>query len=126
MRELSFTPDSIDIKTIQFIIFTPFDEFYYSYAINNLDSQHLIDKNEITFFMEKIDKKVLAKISFLSKRFLPFMYVVANEELLELEESLDEEALSLLLKPRFDLDEVEENSKISLYDKVKKGFMSIF
>ncbi len=135
MNNNSFNFENLDISSIQFIIFTPFDEFYYIYSINSLDSQHLIERDNIYEMVRYFDKEKSNRTTYLSRRFLPFMYIVETKELLELEESPTEEDLKkhLRLNPN-KINELEEKEKNtislsthgSLYKKVLNGFSELF
>ncbi len=120
--------DKLDISTIQYIIFRPFDEFYYVYSINSLDSEHLIEKNDIYNMMRHFNKETLSQIMFLTRRFFPFIYVVETKELLELEESLDESEISKYIREKQTIveNEVEPLTTASLFKKVSAGFKTIF
>lgn len=82
-KNISFS--NIDKNTINFIVFIPFNEFYYVYSINNLDSQHLIEKESIFSLLKQFNNIDYNKIEYYTQRFFSFVYLPSNNSLLEME-----------------------------------------
>lgn len=82
-KNISFS--NIDKNTINFIVFIPFNEFYYVYSINNLDSQHLIEKESISSLLKQFNNIDYNKIEYYTQRFFSFVYLPSNNSLLEME-----------------------------------------
>lgn len=114
-------------STVEFVVFLPFDEEYYSYSINNIQNQHLVSRDDLLNLIVVKNKLLLSKIQFLTRRFLSFIYVANPEEILELESSAteDEVLLSTIenLKIKY---ESKEEENLSMFDIIKNKFNSIF
>lgn len=82
-KNISFS--NIDKNTVNFIVFIPFNEFYYVYSINNLDSQHLIEKESIFSLLKQFNNIDYNKIEYYTQRFFSFVYLPSNNSLLEME-----------------------------------------
>jgi hypothetical protein len=121
--------ENLDIATIQFIIFYPFDEFYYAYSINNLDSSHLIERQEVDTLLQHINFEILGQVRKLTQEFSSFVYFTEDKHLLELEQiPTDEDIVEMIKEKQHNqvYAQQDEVSKVSLFDKIKKGFDSLF
>lgn len=115
----------LDINVVQYIVYIPFDETYYTYSINSLDSQHLIDRNNVLDMIRHFSTESLSRASYLSHRFLPFIYVVNSKEILELEKSIEEEDIKQLIFDSSNLDDESTTNSLVITD-IKNKFNNIF
>lgn len=122
----------IDVSAIKFIMLKPFNERYYSYSINSLDSQHLIEREMIHELFKKFDTKKDLKIIQLTKRFFSFIYVVETKEIIELQnETISEQDIVNLLKKEMNEGMIQLNTKKEFninatFDRLKTSTIDLY
>jgi len=126
-KNISFS--NIDKNTINFIVFMPFNEFYYIYSINNLDSQHLIEKDTIFSLLKQFNEIDYNKVEYYIQRFFSFIYLPSNNSILKLEQSiLNKNNLISSINNELEQkiiqkeDDTQNNTILSKY----KNFLSLF
>lgn len=132
MNEKESQVPKIDKDMVKFIIFKPFNEFYYSYSINSLDSQHLVERVQVLHLIQVLDTTIGRKVQYLIDRFFSFVYVVETKELLELEAIDDDDYVLNNLLDRYKDMPIEKPEPLNivsvgkLFDSVLSKFNSIF
>jgi hypothetical protein len=71
-----------EFENINFIFFRSYNEKYYSYAINGMDSFHLIPRELIESIIKTKSMKNLERVQWLSCRFFPFVYDCKEDTLI--------------------------------------------
>lgn len=77
--------------TIKFIFCKPFNEYYYSYAINTTDKTHIKSKDDIKTMLININPKLSRKISQAIDQFETFIYNVDDQIIMPLDSLEDTE-----------------------------------
>lgn len=116
--------------TISFIFFKPFNEKYYSYSINTLDSSHLIERIELNNFLCKYAPPIiLRRAEYFFNRFFSFLYIKELEEIQVMESEEVSDYIEEIVKGKVK-EKIKEDDKLPLYesllDRTKKLFKSLF
>lgn len=120
MEKIQFIEE--EYENIIFVFFKPFNESYYSYAINGLEKFHLIERENIIGFIKCQDFATHERVLWLSNRFFSFLYNFKEKKLIELEVNSSMESIEKIIYEKFNFElrkkiitEENDNFKNSLY-----------
>jgi hypothetical protein len=116
-----------EYENISFAFFTIFNENYYKYSINGLDTFHLIKRENILPFIKCQEAIMYDRINWLTHRFFPFVYDFKNKQLIELEVNSRDEDVEKEIRIKFNIElnsKKKEEKEDSLYRKTYKNLES--
>lgn len=115
--------------TIEFLYCKPFNSSYYSYSINSIENEHLIERQELHDLLY-IYSRQLEKIDYLLSHFRKFIFIKESKLFKELHIKEDEEKYNNQIKEELIKSMIEtpntnklENTKAyNIFKNLKKKF----